>query len=220
MRPIAFACVSASSPCLCALQMRTLTVAVLAVIALSTITSAADFFPTATHEALSRNAPTTAAGGVATAADVETVRVRLYDSATGVSAGLVEGSCSVSMNVCQFLGVGFAEPPTGSLRWTPAVPVASSTIRTYADALSAGEEERAIEQGPNVVHAADTQPPSCTQSPGYYDPQSEDCLYLNIFVPASHLKASLNGPANASLPVMFWVRSRARTAVSCAPRFC
>jgi len=91
-------------------------------------------------------------------------------------AGLLEGTRDGDLAV--YKGVPFAAPPVGELRWRDPQPVAAW----------------------KGVRAADKFSPVCMQSgssvPGQpVEPDSEDCLYLNIWTPA----------AGAKLPVMLWI---------------
>jgi carboxylesterase type B len=91
--------------------------------------------------------------------------------------GVLQGSCDSA--VCTFLGVPYAQPPLGALRFKPPQP-------------------------PNPwdgVHSATTQPPSCWQTETVYGPFSEDCLYVNVFVPV----AAVTTNRTMNLPVMFWL---------------
>ena len=86
--------------------------------------------------------------------------------------GPVRGS--VAQGVASYLGIPYAKPPVGALRWrAPQPPVAWQSVR------------EAVRFGP-----------SCYQDPpapiGPYGPEflislpmSEDCLYLNVFAPVS-----------------------------------
>ena len=81
-----------------------------------------------------------------------------------------------SIGVHRFLGVPFAEPPVGALRWQPPKP------RTWSGTRPA-------------VEYSD----SCAQSKNTFDdiaPGSEDCLYLNIYMPAA--------PSTAPRPCMIF----------------
>src|SRR5579863_3960339 len=117
--------------------------------------------------------------------------------ATGAVRGSMQGSIAV------FKGIPFAAPPVGDLRWKPPAPPAPWK----------GERDA-------------TQPGSaCMQSPGGLGPfmkpiaaayganyeirpitSSEDCLYLNVWVPQQ--------PANAPMPVMVWLHGGSNTAGS------
>jgi para-nitrobenzyl esterase len=84
-----------------------------------------------------------------------------------------------------FLGIPYAAPPVGDLRWKPPQPPAPWT----------GTRE-ATEFGS-----------SCPQLPAGWLPQmawNEDCLYLNVWTP--RLSAS------AKLPVMVWIHGGSNTA--------
>lgn len=98
-----------------------------------------------------------------------------------VTGGQLRGA--LTQGVHRFLGVPFAEPPVGELRWrapAPAVPWAG-------------------------VDAADNFGPACAQSPfpegspysQKLEAVSEDCLYLNVWSP------NLRPIQNA--PVMVWI---------------
>ncbi len=84
--------------------------------------------------------------------------------------GTVAGSGSQGLRI--FKGIPYAAPPVGELRWKPPAALKPWTgLRLAADFA-----------------------PSCIQ-PSRIQPQSEDCLYLNIWSPPE--------PHNA--PVMFWI---------------
>jgi para-nitrobenzyl esterase len=95
--------------------------------------------------------------------------------------GVLEGVISADGKVRTFKGIPYAAPPVGPLRWKPPQPAAPWTgVR------------KAAEYGPR-----------CMQAPIYADMifhdagPSEDCLYLNLWMPAA--------PAQAKLPVMVWI---------------
>src|SRR6266702_3129251 len=77
----------------------------------------------------------------------------------------------------EFLGIPYAAPPVGALRWRPPRPPAPW----------------------HGVRAATSYAPQCSQSSSAFGQAStsEDCLYLNVFTPATS-KAR-------NLPVMVWV---------------
>jgi para-nitrobenzyl esterase len=96
--------------------------------------------------------------------------------------GKVTGIVAEGMK--EFLGIRYAAPPVGALRWQPPQPVPQSLATTQATAFG----------------------PHCAQLPSAYGVASttEDCLYLNVFVP------NRKRPANApKLPVMFWIHGGA-----------
>ena len=90
------------------------------------------------------------------------------------SSTFVGESCDSFM---QFLGIPFAQPPVGPLRFQPP---RTSTLTQQLQRMS----------------------PVCMQhSPddSWAREMSEDCLYLNVYVPVSH------AVANAPLPVLFFI---------------
>jgi para-nitrobenzyl esterase len=95
-----------------------------------------------------------------------------------VDGGSLAGTAHDGLAV--YLGVPYAAPPVGDLRWRPPQPVpAWPGVR-------------------NADHFA----PACLQTgvsmPGEPPPAtSEDCLYLNVWAPAH--------AANARLPVLVWI---------------
>lgn len=96
-------------------------------------------------------------------------------------AGAVEGTTSADGKVLIFKGIPFAAPPVGTLRWREPQPVAS-----WQGVRKATEFGARCMQG-NVfgdMAFRDGGP-------------SEDCLYLNVWIP----KAS----ASSKLPVMVWI---------------
>lgn len=95
--------------------------------------------------------------------------------------GVLEGVVSADGKVRTFKGIPYAAPPVGPLRWKPPERVAPWTgVR------------KAIDYGPR-----------CMQTHVYSDMvfhddgPSEDCLYLNLWMPEVHSKARL--------PVMVWI---------------
>ncbi|XP_019626047.1 PREDICTED: uncharacterized protein LOC109471201 [Branchiostoma belcheri] len=86
-----------------------------------------------------------------------------------------------------FLGVPFAAPPVGSLRWQPPQPPTKWATTYNATAPSAACIQH--ECGPDDADSIGQCPPSRERS--------EDCLYLNVFVP---LKTD-----ESKLPVIFWI---------------
>jgi len=81
-----------------------------------------------------------------------------------------------------FLGIPYAQPPVGDLRWAPPQPPA-----VHAQLLQAVDYGHACAQAP---------------IPGVAPSPSEDCLYLNVWKPAG-------SDANAKLPVLFYIHGGA-----------
>src|SRR5580700_1796109 len=93
--------------------------------------------------------------------------------------GPVHGFVSNGMN--QFLGIPYATPPVGPLRWQPPKPHAAWTEPLAATAFGktcAQITELGVFAGPVSV--------------------SEDCLVLNVFTPATK-------PGARKLPVLVWL---------------
>ena len=97
-----------------------------------------------------------------------------------VDGGLVRGTAGAG--VSSFLGLPYAAPPTGNLRWRPPQPAAGWT--GVKDATAFG--------------------PSCPQ-PTMFNPFlppgpiSENCLYLNVYTPA------LQNHRGGGQPVLVWI---------------
>jgi len=92
--------------------------------------------------------------------------------------GLVQGKAAGATD--EFLGIPYAAPPTGSLRWAPPQPAAHWSGTRDATSFA----------------------PHCPQSASPFGQAStsEDCLFLNVFRPA-------HGPPNR--PVMVWIHGGA-----------
>ena len=97
-----------------------------------------------------------------------------------VDTGEVQGVADDG--VVSYKGVPFATPPVSDLRWRPPQPAARWTgVRQAADF---GADCMQARFGPPAA--------SSERAP------SEDCLFLNVWVPAS-------ATPGAKLPVMFWI---------------
>jgi para-nitrobenzyl esterase len=90
--------------------------------------------------------------------------------------GWVEGTQDGPLAV--FLGIPFAAPPVGTLRWRPPEPAADWTMVRPAKEYAATPMQK-LEAWEGPLHV------------------SEDCLYLNVWSPAN---SSRDG-----LPVMVWI---------------
>jgi para-nitrobenzyl esterase len=103
---------------------------------------------------------------------------RLAAQSSGDALVTVEGGAlrgAVRDGVTAYLGIPYAAPPVGTLRWRE--PQAAAKW-----------------QG---VRAADKFGNDCVQHRQYDQPQSEDCLFLNVWTPSD--------AAGRRLPVMFWI---------------
>jgi para-nitrobenzyl esterase len=100
-----------------------------------------------------------------------------------VETGEVAGDRARDRAVCSFKGIPYASPPVGDLRWRAPVPA-----RRWAGIRPAQHF------GPRCL-----QPDHPRDSINYFgpEPESEDCLYLNIWTPAPE--------RGARLPVMVWL---------------
>lgn len=100
-----------------------------------------------------------------------------------VDSGELQGV--VDDGVASYKGIPFAAPPVGDLRWRPPQPVAPWTgVR------------QAAEFGADCMQGRFGPPPAPGAPAGRMP--SEDCLYLNVWRPAS-------AAPRAKLPVMVWI---------------
>jgi len=94
--------------------------------------------------------------------------------------GNVQGVAEAN-GVWRFLGIPFAQPPVGDLRWR--APVAPGCL-------------------PEPVFVADTFGPACPQLADGAVTGDEDCLQLNVWTPADYT-------ADSKLPVLFFIHGGA-----------
>ncbi len=114
--------------------------------------------------------PATAGSAAAAPASAPGGRL-IVPTATGLVQGKAAGPVSES------LGIPYAAPPVGALRWQPPQPAAPW----------------------HGIREATSFAPHCAQpgSPFGVASTSEDCLYLNVYAPA--------GARGRNLPVMVWI---------------
>ena len=101
----------------------------------------------------------------------------------GTADGRLRGQAAGTID--EFLGIPYAAPPVGPLRWRPPQPAAHWT----------------------GVRPATRFGPHCPQtgSPFGLASMSENCLFLNVYAPAGSLRGG-------SLPVMVWIHGGDLTA--------
>lgn len=122
---------------------------------------------------------------------------------------LVGRSGELHPGVAAFLGVPFAEPPIGELRWQAPQPLRSSAGRRAATEFAAAcyQDDYNIDWYRRVGAAFGVEA-SRFRNP----PFSEDCLYLNVWTPAIGVEAKL--------PVMVWIHGGAnRSGWSFEPNY-
>lgn len=99
--------------------------------------------------------------------------------------GTIAGVPNASLSIDAFLGVPFAQPPVGSLRFKAPLPLPNS---------------------PSAMRNASSFGPACPQRPSdsLGSPQSEDCLFLNVRIlmasPASILRRDVRSIDQQELP--------------------
>ncbi len=140
--------------------------------------------PAPAHDAAAYGATASGAAATAAAAGHHISAAANRDASTAPVAFTADGAVrgTVAGGTDEFLGIPYAAPPVGPLRWRPPQP---------ADRW-------------HGVRDATTFAPHCPQqaSPFGVASVSEDCLYLNVFAPAG-------GRPGGGRPVMVWIHGGA-----------
>jgi para-nitrobenzyl esterase len=118
--------------------------------------------------------------GIAALSASVAVRAAVPEPTVHVEGGVLQGTSDSDLHV--YRGIPFAAAPLGELRWRAPQPSQGWTGVRRADRFAPSCMQPA---GPNAVLGA----PALDVS--------EDCLYLNVWTPASD--------AGAHLPVMVWI---------------
>jgi para-nitrobenzyl esterase len=124
------------------------------------------------------------------------INVNKVKTESGFIGGLTSGGSGGGGPVMVFMGIPFAAPPIGSLRWKPPQdPLKWSGIRTCVTPPASAMQSK---PAPLMMWSKEFQPP--------VEPLSEDCLYLNIWTTA---KTSAE-----RRPVIIWIHGGAFTGGS------
>jgi para-nitrobenzyl esterase len=95
--------------------------------------------------------------------------------------GTLEGILDTNYNVIKYLGIPYAKPPVGELRWKAPQPMAN--WEGVRDAKVFGNSAVQINVYGDMIYRSDT--------------TSEDCLYLNIWTPSEQ--------SDSLLPVLVYI---------------
>lgn len=126
---------------------------------------------------------------LAVAIGLATVASHAADDPVKIESGLIAGRRSDDSKVRVYKGIPFAAPPVGKLRWQPPQPPAA-----WEGVRSCAEFGSVCPQNPYPAGSIYAQPPQ---------PQSEDCLFLNVWTAAEK--------ADEKRPVMVWIHGGALT---------
>ncbi|KAJ7630507.1 Alpha/Beta hydrolase protein [Roridomyces roridus] len=100
------------------------------------------------------------------------------------TSGVLHGS--TTDGVTSFKGIPFAQPPTGALRWEPPVPFISAATQNVTTLGPSCLQQFAFATAAFDEFLFNNPPPA----------ENEDCLFLNVWAPASSAK---------NLEVLVWI---------------
>jgi para-nitrobenzyl esterase len=100
-----------------------------------------------------------------------------------IETGWVSGLLDEEAAVCAYLGIPFAKPPVGSLRWRPPEPAEPWIGVKTCDRFGPACLQPLIPADSLMSQFSFDDPPECGLS--------EDCLYLNVWAPAGHERKRL-----------------------------
>ncbi len=112
-----------------------------------------------------------------------------------VAGGRIQGVLTDNPEVMIFKGVPYAAPPVGDLRWANPRPVVPWKGVKVADTFGSPAVQPGRAPGSFYYKEFQVEP---------LPPTSEDCLFLNVWAPASAV-----GHPKAKLPVAMWIHGGA-----------
>ncbi|KAG1888833.1 Alpha/Beta hydrolase protein [Suillus subluteus] len=105
-----------------------------------------------------------------------------------------QGSVDTATNITSFLGIRYAAPPVGDLRWAaPQPPLAVSEVQQATTQPNECNQAPAGNASTNSFESTSMRKRAISQS--------EDCLFLNVYTPGSEVVATPGG----GLPVVVWI---------------
>ncbi|KAI0481337.1 Alpha/Beta hydrolase protein [Xylariaceae sp. FL0804] len=129
------------------------------------------------------------------------------------TSGVVRGTVNATApGVRQFLGIPYASPPVGGLRFAPPAPYRRPSANEHQQVIDASAFAPSCVQ-PVSTPAADAANLYVEYLTGFQlgsPAQSEDCLYANVYAP--RWPATATATAGRLLPVFIWIHGGAFTS--------